>query len=399
MQAVADDDSMLGVYVSVPFCRAKCSFCNFASGVGNPAAIEAYVEALCKEIDAARANAEALHAELPQRVDTAYFGGGTPSLLEPQQIERIFAALRRNFDVAADAEITLEAAPGQIGGALLAAAQRLGVNRVSLGVQSFVDRESASVGRLHTERDCVREIVRLRAEGIADVGADLIAGLPYQTAQSWEHSLQIAAGVGLTHLSVYMLEIDEDSRLGKEVVAGGQRFHAHGVPADEIAAELYERACEALPPGGFAQYEISNFAIAAHRSRHNMKYWQRAPYLGFGLDAHSMLKTVCGAVRFANPDELTKYAGSHSRRKVTRVGINEAFEESIFLGLRMIDGVDVAELRARYSRSLVNACEETVRELANEGLMQVTGAHWQLTLHGRLISNDVFGRLLENVAA
>jgi oxygen-independent coproporphyrinogen-3 oxidase len=391
-------NSKLGIYVSVPFCRAKCSFCNFASGVGNPAAIESYVEKLCSEIDVTSATATYLGAELPRAVDTLYFGGGTPSLLEPAQLRRIFATLRSNFAIASDAEITLEAAPGQISDEVLDAAQQLGVNRVSLGVQSFVDRECASVGRLHTERECVREIVRLRAAGVAEVGADLIAGLPYQTEESWEHSLDVATGVGLTHLSVYMLEIDEDSRLGNEVIAGGQRFHAHGVPADEIAAALYERACERLPAHGFAQYEISNFAGAEHRSRHNLKYWQRAPYLGFGLDAHSMLHAAKGAVRFANPDELSDYRGSICADSIVRVGSREAFEETIFLGLRMSDGIELAALREAFPREFVAPCEEAARDLIADGLMSAIDGRWKLTLRGRLVSNDVFGHLLEGVA-
>ncbi len=360
--------------------------------------MERYIQQLCAEIDAAAVTAERLGAALPHAVDTVYLGGGTPSLLEPEQLRRVFAALRRRFEVAEDAEITLEAAPGQIAEPLLAEAQRLGVNRISLGVQSFVDRESASVGRLHTERECVAEIVRLRAAGVAEVGADLIAGLPYQTEQSWQHSLEVAAGVGLTHLSVYMLEVDEDSRLGQEVLAGGRRFHAHGVPAEEIAAELYERACEVLPAAGFLQYEISNFAAAAHRSRHNVKYWQRAPYMGFGLDAHSMLHAREGAVRFANPEALTHYAGAESARAVTQVGTAEAFEETIFLGLRMNEGVSVAELRSAFPREVVASCEEAARELAADGLMTVADGRWRLTLRGRLVSNDVFGRLLEERA-
>jgi oxygen-independent coproporphyrinogen-3 oxidase len=392
------DNSMLGIYVSVPFCLAKCSFCNFASGVGSPVAIDGYVEKLCAEIDAASATAASLNAKLPRIVDTLYFGGGTPSLLEPSQLRRIFAALRRNFDISAAAEVTMEAAPGQISDDVLAAAQQLGVNRISLGVQSFVDRECASVGRLHTERECVREIVRLRAAGVAEVGADLIAGLPYQTEQSWEHSLDVATGVGLTHLSVYMLEIDEDSRLGSEVIAGGQRFHAHGVPADEIAAALYECACKRLPSAGFAQYEISNFAGAEHRSRHNLKYWQRTSYLGFGLDAHSMLHTQNGAVRFANADELTLYRSSLDPGSIVRVGNREAFEETIFLGLRMNDGIELAALREAFPQEFVAPCEEAARDLIADGLISATGGRWCLTLRGRLVSNDVFGHLLEGVA-
>jgi oxygen-independent coproporphyrinogen-3 oxidase len=390
----------LGVYLSVPFCRAKCSFCNFASGVGDGTAMERYVGQLRAEIAGARKRAAELGAELPQRVDTVYLGGGTPSLLSPSQLERIFAALRSVFALDDDAEITLEAAPGQIADDVLDAAMRLGVNRISLGVQSFIDRECAAVGRLHTGRDCVREIVRLRAAGVSEVGADLIAGLPYQTPESWQTSLQTATEVGLTHLSVYMLEVDEDSRLGREVLAGGQRFHAPGVPADEASAAMYEAACAWLPAHGFAQYEISNFALSdgngSHRSRHNVKYWQRAPYVGFGLDAHSMLYTHQGAARFANADELSAYPGATETNVVSP---REAFDEAVFLGLRMNEGIAAAALRAEFRREWVGAFEECAYDLVREGLMAQEYGHWRLTLRGRLVSNEVFGALLETVAA
>jgi oxygen-independent coproporphyrinogen-3 oxidase len=380
----------LGVYVSVPFCRAKCSFCNFASGVSSPAAIESYLEKLAAEIDRADATASGLGAKLPRVVDTVYLGGGTPSLLSPEQLDAVFAALRRNFDVTSDAEITLEAAPGQIGDSLLQAALRLGVNRVSLGVQSFVDRESAAVGRSHTGDECIREIARLRAAGVGDVGADLIAGLPYQTEASWRESLARVADAGLTHVSVYMLEVDEDSRLGREVLRGGLRLHAPRVPGEELVAELYEQACEELPRLGFAQYEISNFAAEGFQSRHNRKYWERAPYLGFGLDAHSMLLRRGGAVRFATADELNAYDGSQPA-EITPVGAVEGLEESVFLGLRLCEGV---------SESLLSGeAADAARELVQGGLMSLEGARWRLTLRGRLVSNEVFSRLLEQVAA
>ncbi len=394
----------LGVYVSVPFCRAKCSFCNFASGVGKAGEIEAYVTQLCAEIEASKHTAERRGAVLPRAVDTVYLGGGTPSLLSPKQLQHVFVALRRNFNVAANAEITLEAAPGQIADDVLHAALALGVNRVSLGVQSFVDLECAAVGRLHTGEECLREIRRLRAAGVAEIGADLIAGLPHQTAASWEHSLDAATGCGLTHLSVYLLEIDEDSRLGREVIAGGQRFHAHGLPQEELAIELYARASERLPAAGFAQYEISNFARAGSPSRHNLKYWQRAPYLGFGLDAHSMLLTgrsLIGnsAVRFANPDDITSYGLPASRGELTRVGERDAFEETIFLGLRMCEGLSAEWLRSEFRREWVAGFEDAARDLVREGLMDTDDQHWRLTLRGRLVSNELFGHLLEGVAA
>jgi oxygen-independent coproporphyrinogen-3 oxidase len=392
-------DQRLGIYVSVPFCRAKCSFCNFASGVSSGERIASYVERLCAEIEGAPAAVSNLHVEMPGRVDSIYFGGGTPSLLAPEQLRDIFAALRRVFTVQPDAEITLEAAPGQIADEVLHEAMRLGVNRVSLGVQSFVDRESAAVGRTHTGESCLREIARLHAAGVKEVGADLIAGLPYQTRESWRRSLEAACSSELTHLSVYLLEIDDESRLGREVLGGGARLHAPAVANEELAAALYEDACESLAANGFAQYEISNFARGLeHPSRHNRKYWERAGYLGFGVDAHSMLACADGtAVRFANADELDAYDAGQ-RGEVIEIGEREAFEESVFLGLRLNEGVSAAALREQFPRAWVEECKDRVEELASEGLMRVTEGRWQLTMHGRLVSSEVFGELLAILA-
>ena len=332
---------------------------------------------------------------MPGVVDTVYFGGGTPSLLTPEQLREIFAALRRQFTIVQDAEITLEAAPGQIADDLLDEAMRLGVNRVSLGVQSFVDRESTAVGRSHTGESCLQEITRLRMKGVKEVGADLIAGLPYQTSESWKVSLESACNSELTHLSVYLLEIDEGSRLGREVLGGGARLHAPAVAGEELAAALYEDACEFLEANGFAQYEISNFARGfEHQSQHNRKYWERKPYLGFGLDAHSMLLRADGsAVRFANADELDQY-DADPRGEITEVGDREAFEESVFLGLRLNEGISLDILRERFSSAWVRGCEERMRCLTREGLMVVQDGRWKLTRRGRLVSSEVFGELL-----
>lgn len=389
----------LGVYLSVPFCLAKCSFCNFASGVSSAGRIAEYVHKLCAEIDGARARTSSLGVELPFVVDTVYFGGGTPSLLEPVQLREIFAALRGQFMMEPGAEITLEAAPGQVSENVLEEAMQLGVNRVSLGVQSFVDRESTAVGRTHTGDSCLQEIARLRARGVKEVGADLIAGLPYQTQGSWRRSLEVSCNSDLTHLSVYLLEIDEGSRLGREVLGGGARLHAPAVASEELAAELYEDACEFLGSNGFAQYEISNFArAAAHQSRHNRKYWERTPYLGFGLDAHSMLKRGDGsAVRFANTDELDEYDVGVLQRR-TEVGEREAFEETVFLGLRLNEGLSFATLQERFPFGWVRDCEERVTRLAAERLMLVEDGRWKLTRHGRLVSSEIFGELLTVVA-
>ncbi|MDE1156407.1 MAG: radical SAM family heme chaperone HemW [Acidobacteriaceae bacterium] len=390
----------LGLYLSVPFCKAKCSFCNFASGVGNDAAVERYVTQLVEEIDAARRDADRIGASLPHLVDTVYFGGGTPSLLQPEQLRAIFAALRRNFELLPHAEITLEAAPGQIDDALLGAALEEGINRISLGVQSFVDAEAQAVGRSHTGDECLQEFHRLHRAGVANVGADLIAGLPLQTMESWMQTLRMVGEAELEHLSVYLFEIDEDSRLGAEVLRGGERFHATRVASEDLASAMYERACKELPLLGFSQYEISNFAREGFRSAHNRKYWTRAPYFGFGLDAHSMLLRAegDGALRFANAEELASY-GMKTRTLPQTVEQDEAFEEAVFLGLRMLEGIEIAALEERFGAVRVKALRQNVRELVGTELMWEDAGRWGLTLRGRLVSNDVFGRILEPVAA
>src|SRR5580658_988419 len=270
-------------------------------------------------------------------VDSMYLGGGTPTLLESAQLQRIFTAVRDQFSVLPDAEITVECAPGTLTPQVLDGLVSCGVNRVSLGVQSFVDAEAAAVGRLHKRATVLDDIARLRSAGITNLNVDLIAGLPHQTAESWQQSLDETLATGAPHVSVYMLEVDEDSRLGREVMAGGTRYHAHFVPDEDATADFYLAACEQLEAAGIAQYEISNFARAGSESRHNLKYWTRQPYLGFGVDAHSMLVSTMPqseAVRFAASDTLEKYvAGSRSLK--TLVSREAAFEESFFLGLRL----------------------------------------------------------------
>ncbi len=267
----------LGIYISVPFCRTKCSYCNFASDVFSRTAFERYVERVCADIGNATQIAQEMRGEIERAVDSIYLGGGTPTVLEAGQLERIFAAVRNRFVVRPDAEVTVECAPGTLAPAVIESLLRCGVNRVSLGVQSFVDAEAAAVGRLHKRVTVMEEIARLRAAGIANINIDLIAGLPHQNAESWQVSLAETVATGVPHVSVYMLEVDEDSRLGRELIAGGTRFHAHFVPGDNAVVDFYLEACEKLEAAGVNQYEISNFARAGFLSRHNLKYWTRQP--------------------------------------------------------------------------------------------------------------------------
>ncbi len=392
-----DNDLMpLGIYISVPFCRTKCTFCNFASDVFSRAVFERYVDQVCSDIENVPQVAAEMGGQMERKVDSVYLGGGTPTVLEGVQLERIFAAVQKQFDIARDAEITVECAPGTLSERMLESLLHCGVNRVSLGVQSFVDEEAAAVGRLHKRATVLDDIAKLRAAGIDDINIDLIAGLPHQTAESWEFSVAetIASGVG--HVSVYMLEVDEDSRLGSEVMAGGTRYHAHFVPEEAAVAEFYGHACEQLQAAGIFQYEISNFARPGMESRHNLKYWTRHPYLGFGVDAHSMLRSFTpelDAVRFARNDSLEKYVNGSPLLR-TPVTTPEAMEESFFLGLRLNRGIDLDDLVAKFGERKVGEFRAAIAEMVETGLLEQTNGAIRLTERGRLLSNEVFERFL-----
>src|SRR6202162_2836047 len=308
----------LGLYVSVPFCRTKCSYCNFASDVFSRAVFERYVERVAEDISHADETAKEMGGVFESSVDSIFLGGGTPTILDISQLERIFVTISQKFALADNAEVTVECAPGTLSGAMLQALQRCGANRVSLGVQSFVDAEAAAVGRLHQPATVLEDIAHLRAAGIEDINIDLIAGLPHQTAESWEFSLTEAIASGVPHVSVYMLEVDDDSRLGREVMAGGTKYHAHFVPDDDLTADMYETACKRLNAAGVRQYEISNFARDGHESRHNLKYWTRQPYMGFGVDAHSMLQPLVVWGRAPSPVQAERSSAGRSGAQEVR---------------------------------------------------------------------------------
>jgi len=386
----------LGVYISVPFCRTKCSYCNFASDVFSRAAFERYVNRVCADIENAPEVAAEMGGKIERTVDSIYLGGGTPTVLDAAQLERIFTRVRRQFDVSLQAEITVECAPGTLTAAMLETLLRCGVNRVSLGVQSFVDQEAAGVGRLHKRVTVLEDICRLRAAGITNINIDLIAGLPHQTAESWGFSLAGTIATDAPHVSVYMLEVDEESRLGRELMAGGTRYHAHFVPDEEAIADFYLAACERLQSDGIAQYEISNFAREGFESQHNLKYWTRQPYFGFGVDAHSMLESATPdieAVRFAACDSLERYTGGEGLQR-TVVTRQSALEENWFLGLRLSRGVNLSGLAAKFGLEAVNNARATMADLIEGGLMERAGESIRLTPRGRLLSNEVFERFI-----
>ena len=382
----------LGLYISIPFCRTKCTYCNFASDVFSGAVFKKYVDRVCAEIGTAPGTAGQMGASFERTVDSVYFGGGTPTLLNVTELKRIFVTIRQNFDLLPSAEVTMECAPGTLSPEMITGLRRCGVNRISLGVQSFVDQEARSVGRLHTCEIVFDDVARLRASGIPNINVDLIAGLPHQTRESWDESLNRLIGTGVPHASVYMLEVDEESRLGRELIAGGQKYHAHFVPDEDLTADFYEIACDRLNAAGIQQYEISNFARTGFEAKHNLKYWTRKPYLGFGVDAHSMLQSENRAIRFSNPDALEMYVAGEARES-TIVSQDLALQEEFFLGLRLNCGVNLEKLAARYGEATA-AFHNCISELVASRLLQESDDFIRLTQRGRLLSNEVFQQFI-----
>jgi oxygen-independent coproporphyrinogen-3 oxidase len=383
----------LGIYISVPFCRAKCSYCNFASGVSSVSAHQQYVARVCSDIRSVRQSLAG--AVIPEIVDSIYLGGGTPSVLAPALVQELAHTLRQEFVISPDAEITLECAPGQLDEPGLAAMLGLGVNRISFGVQSLVDREAAATGRFHTRAVVLRDLERVRAAGVSNLSIDLIAGMPHQTAASWQESLDVLAATGVEHASVYMLEIDEDSRLGRELLAGGARYHAQAVPSEELTADLYETAIASLDFHGLRQYEISNFARGNEEARHNLRYWRRQPYLGFGLDAHSMVRTAFGsAQRFCTTAVLAEYLETDLLPERQELTPAQELEEAWFLGLRLRTGVAWQALAIEFGGDRVGIFRPVVRELCQLELLTEEEGVVRLTRRGMLFSNDVFARFL-----
>lgn len=359
---------MAGVYIGWPFCAQKCTFCNFASGP-SPAALERdYERALIGELS------RFLWSWTPE---TLYLGGGTPSRMPVETLRR----LTRLIPGRPWREATIEAAPGTVTGERARAWAEAGINRVSLGVQSFVPEEIARTGRRHTAALVASEMRLLQENGIGRFNIDLIAGLAYQTRESWRQSLDWIERLQPGHVSVYMLEVDEDSRLGAEILRGGARYGAAAVPDEELVVELYETAVERLAGMGLRRYEISNFARPGEESLHNLKYWKLEPYAGFGAGAHS----YDGRLRRANAETATGYV------ERWRAGLPPAVEEvpartdeeRFFVGLRLAEGI-------RPSMEEWRRWADAIRPLVASGMLEVAGGALRLTRAGLLVSNEVF---------
>ena len=388
----------LGVYIQIPFCAAKCTFCNFRTWVARPGDIDRYGQALYKEITTLSQSYRAQGISPPLfdlPVDSFYLGGGNPALLAWSAWEELLRLVGAKFQPSAPLEFTVEITPGTGDSAGLEALRAFGVNRLSVGAQSFIERELRAVGRLHSA-DGTRQLIQAaRAAGFSNISLDLVAGLPYQTVESWQQSLTEAVRLQPEHLSIYLLELDEKSRLGREALQGGRRYHVQALPGEEFLLEAYVTAKDYLAKFGYQQYEISNFALPGYESRHNQKYWRLEPYLGLGAGAHS----YDGTRRWANEAEPEAYgkrlaSGDSPIVEVHKLTSEQQIEEFFFLGLRERRGVNLLTARARWGAELVTRWQVVIDRLCQEGWLERAAGWVRLTDQALLISNEVFQQFL-----
>ena len=379
-----------GIYIHIPFCRSRCSYCDFATGIYESALAKRYVAAVVFEIN----NWHEVND--PRRIDTIYFGGGTPSLLSPAQIELILKAVRSHFEVVENPEVTLEINPGDgvttpaSKESNLRSLRELGVNRASFGAQTFDDRELKQLGRTHDSADISITFQQLRDAGFENINFDLIAGLPGQALKGWQRNLDEALKLLPEHLSLYLLDVHEGTPLADQINRGMRPR-----PDVDVAAEMYAMMIEQVCAAGYEHYEISNFCLPGFESKHNTKYWSGAAYYGFGCSAHSFDGR---RRRWANERDAMKYVAMIENAESPVVESTDLDKEatraeSIFLGLRLMRGIDLQNYRLRFGRDLREEYDGELARLSEAGLIQLDNHVLKLTTRGALLSNEVFAAL------
>jgi putative oxygen-independent coproporphyrinogen III oxidase len=371
--------SEAGLYVHIPFCSSRCSYCDFATGLYRRELADRYVRAVIREIGSTRFEG--------QRVDTVYFGGGTPSLLDAAQLDRILSSLFDRFQIQKSAEITLEINPGSATPEKLLAFRRLGINRASFGAQTFDDAELGKLGRSHTAADTLRTFADLRDAGFANVSFDLIAGLPGQTIEGWQRNIKQALELRPEHLSFYLLEVHSGTPLAEHIRRGLQP-----VPDEDLAAVMYRGLLEQASGVGYEHYEISNLCRPGFHSRHNIKYWTAEAYYGFGCSAHSYDGQTR---RWSNHRDVLKYvelveSGLSPVVEEQELSPTDVRAEALFLGMRLMRGVDVRQYRESFGVDLRDEHAEDLDRFCKAGLLEFDGELIRLTRTGALLSNEVF---------
>jgi len=373
----------LGIYVHIPFCRAKCSYCAFVSQVCDLSVQHSYVAALCREIAAAG-------GDFSVPADTVFLGGGTPTLLPATDLTQILQAIRETFALTEDAEISLEANPGTVDVASLKLLRQAGFNRLSLGVQSFDDQVLRGIGRIHRAAEAAQAVGMARSAGFENISMDLMFGLPLQSLNSWRETLARAVSLEPDHISAYGLKLEEQTPLAL-LVASGQA----ALPAEREEEAMYDWLNEFLPQQGFSRYEISNYARPGRECRHNLKYWRYQPYRGFGVAAHSFN----GIARFANTEELSRYiarieAGESAEEFRETLDEPDRMAEYVFLALRTTAGLSAMDFEVQFRRSFTDYFAVAIAELKKSGMLTNEKEQWRLTEKGLKLSNQAFVKFL-----
>ena len=385
------------LYIHLPFCRRKCRYCDFASYAGQEGLIHAYVDALLNEAARQSSYYTGLYG-YPLRMETVFLGGGTPSLLPPEELQRLLTGLNNIFDIAPDAEFTSEANPGTLSPAWLDAAVEGGVNRLSLGMQAYQPSLLETLGRIHDFTQVEASVRMARAAGIRNLSLDLMFGLPGQTTVMWQETLDKALSLSPTHLSCYGLIPEEGTPLKRDLDAG-----ILSLPDEETERQMYDDALTILSHHGFEQYEISNFALPGFACQHNLGYWRQVPYLGLGASAASCMKELDGSayVRANNPSGLQAYLdmvreGQWETRVIEPISPRDAVFETMMLGLRTTRGVSEDAFLRMHGQSMDAVYGERLRMLEAQGLLQHAEGCWRLTRRGMDVQNSVLVTLMDN---
>ena len=389
-------EKLWGIYIHVPFCERKCTYCNFNTTDFSKLQAQRYILAVCDEIAHWGDNLKQASAGKRTKIDTIYLGGGTPSIVEARYLGLLINACRSGFDVSEDSEITIEINPASFAKTKPLDWLSAGINRASVGVQSFIDPELAALSRTHTADDARNTLALLRDVGFENISLDLIAGLPEQDIASWEFNLREAVSIAPEHMSLYMLDLKEGTQLYAQLERG-----ARPQLDDDLTAEMYRLIVESTEAAGYEHYEISNFArleaergldkVSPFRSKHNTKYWTGAPFLGVGCGAHS----YDGTARWFNvlkTDTYIERVASNGSAVAERVELTDEdrVAEALFMGLRLKEGIGLASFQSEYGVNVMEKYAKDLPRLAEAGLIELGGGRLALTPAGRLLSNEVF---------
>jgi oxygen-independent coproporphyrinogen-3 oxidase len=384
--------SLAGVYLHIPFCHSKCTYCSFITGGYEDLLAERYLNSLLKEVTSISSKL----SPLARKIDTIYFGGGTPSIISCKWIEKLLNACYKDFSVEVSSEITIEVNPADIDIDRLKYYKTLGINRISVGIQSFIDEQLKEIGRDHSAKEAVSAINTIRKAGFENISLDLIAGLPKQTLEEWKYNLLRAMEFSPEHLSIYLLEIKEGTTLSAQIRSGKAKK-----PDEDLAAEMYELFLDELLKNNYKHYEISNFAKDPKEvkdakqkdfySRHNKKYWLDVPYYGLGVSAHSYYDQV----RYANVKSTHSYiekiesSGCAIAEKIS-LPEDERIREAIMLRLRLIEGIHLEDFKTQYNFDILSNYKEAFSEFLDNNLLEIIDGSLRFTKRGLLFSNEVF---------